>query len=101
MKRAYFIIAMSLAFLILGAIAVNAIAEAIKGDKVRQEQFLNVAVPGLLLGFTGLLLWGTATWAAAKGYSPVLGILLGWLGPIGLLILVFLSDKSSESRSTG
>jgi len=99
MKRAYLIIAVSFAFLILGGMTINVIAESIKADKLRQEQFLNVAVPGLLLGFSGIFLWGTGTWAAAKGHPALLGVFLGWLGPIGLLILVFLSDQRIRGRS--
>jgi hypothetical protein len=92
MKRAYLIIAVSFAFLMLGAMAVNAIATSL-GDKSKEQQFANVAVPAVLLGFAGLFLWGTGTWAAAKGYPAVLGIFLGWLGPLGLLILVSLAIR--------
>ncbi len=59
---------------------------------------LKKAYGSTLLGFLAIFLVGTAVWAGAKGYHPFLGAVLGWLGPIGLLILVCLNDKSAESR---
>ena len=47
-----------------------------------------------LLGFAAIFLVGTAIWAGAKGYHPIVGVLLGCIGPLGLLILVFLPEKA-------
>ncbi len=33
----------------------------------------------MLIGFGAIFLIGTAVWAGAKGYHPVLGVVLGWL----------------------
>ncbi|HVJ86480.1 MAG TPA: hypothetical protein VM452_12605 [Caulifigura sp.] len=89
MKRAYLIILGSFGYLIGGAILISIIDSFVKS-----EAFMDVAMPISLFGFAGLFLWGTGTWAAAKGYSMLLGIILGWLLPIGLLILVLLPDRS-------
>lgn len=51
-----------------------------------------------IFGFVFGLLIGFTVWAKAKGYSPWLGVVLAWIGPLGLLILVFLRDKSGASR---
>jgi hypothetical protein len=52
----------------------------------------------LLIGFAILFLIGTALWSQAKGYHPVIGVILGWIGPLGLLILLFLPDKQPVNR---
>ena len=54
------------------------------------------AVRVLLGGWIVLFLAGTAIWATAKGHHPIVGIVLGAFGPIGLLILAFLSDESKR-----
>lgn len=53
---------------------------------------------GMLIGFAAIFLVGTVVWAGAKGYHLLLGASLGWLGPIGLLILVCLQDQSEKSH---
>jgi hypothetical protein len=90
LKKAYLLILAAFVWLILGATVFNVVnprADSVLG---------NVMGWGLLAGFSILFLAGTAVWAGAKGYHPVLGIVLGWLGPLGLLVLVFLSDQSPQ-----
>ena len=94
MKRAYLIILGSFLWLIGAGTTINLIASV-----YRAEWFLNAAVPVLLLVFVGLFLWGTGVWAQAKGHPMILGVVLGWLGPIGLLILVCLQDKSLSGEA--
>lgn len=53
----------------------------------------------MLLGFSLIFLAGTSVWAGAKGYPPLLGFILGWIGPLGLLVLVFLTDKTRSSNT--
>jgi hypothetical protein len=52
------------------------------------------------LGTGGIFLTyvvGTAYWASAKGYNPLLGLFCGWLGPIGWLCLLLCSDQSKQA----
>jgi hypothetical protein len=51
-----------------------------------------------MLGFATIFLVGTAVWAAAKGYNPLIGLILGWIGPIGCLILVILPNRSVNKQ---
>jgi hypothetical protein len=48
---------------------------------------------GMLLGFAALFLAATAIWAGAKGYSPLVGLIMGLFGPLGLMALIFIPDK--------
>ena|ERR1700724_254528 len=59
-----------------------------------QDIIFPIAIGGMVIG----ILVGFAVWAGAKGHSPLLGALLGWLGPLGMLILVFMEDKSQTGR---
>jgi hypothetical protein len=61
------------------------------------RELADIVFPVAICGFVIGLLIGFAVWAGAKGYSPWLGVVLAWLGPLGMLILVFLRDKSRES----
>jgi hypothetical protein len=55
--------------------------------------FLLVWLGGTVLLFVA----GAAVWAGAKGYPPILGALLGFfLSCLGLLIIVFLRDKTAD-----
>ncbi len=92
LKKAYLIILCAFAWLILGGLAVSAI------NPPNPSTPEDVLIGGLLISFGIILLVGTAVWAGAKGHHPLVGVVLGWLGPIGLLILVFLTDKSCGSR---
>lgn len=40
------------------------------------------------------VLIGAGLWSHAKGYDPVVGVFLAFLGPLGLLMLVCLPDES-------
>ena len=55
------------------------------------------AVEGLVpcsLGLLAMSLWiGTAMIAAEKGYHLGIGVLLGLLGPLGLLIITLIPDR--------
>jgi hypothetical protein len=66
------------------------------------EQNSSFGIGGLLylvglLGFVVGIMVGFAMWASAKGYSPWLGVILAWIGPLGMIILVFLTDQSPET----
>jgi drug/metabolite transporter (DMT)-like permease len=52
-----------------------------------------------LLGFVVGITVGFALWASAKGYSPSFGVLLALLGPLGMIILVFLTDQGPETQN--
>ena len=92
LKKAYLIILASFVWLIGMGSLFNLLAPP------SDSTLANVLGGSMLLGFAAIFLVGTAVWAGAKGYHPFLGALLGWLGPIGLLILVCLHDKSAKSR---
>jgi hypothetical protein len=60
---------------------------------------------GLLVGLSAAIVFivfalvflsGTAIWARAKGRPESLGVMLGLLGPLGLLLLLFLNDESQR-----
>jgi hypothetical protein len=46
--------------------------------------------------FSLVFVSGTALWSMAKGRPGSLGVILGLLGPLGLIILVFLNDESQR-----
>ena len=50
----------------------------------------------VFIGFALVFLSGTALWSMAKGRPGSLGAMLGLLGPLGLIILVFLNDESQQ-----
>ncbi|MEX2139162.1 MAG: hypothetical protein WD894_07875 [Pirellulales bacterium] len=89
MKRAYLFILASFVWLIGGGIAISAFL-----DPKDESSLSDILMWSLLIGFSILFLIGTALWSRAKGYHPILGVILGWVGPLGLLILVFLPDKT-------
>ncbi len=54
----------------------------------------------MMIGGLFLFVWGTSNYVLAKGRSPAWTLLgFGWL--LGLIILVFLKDRSIESREYG
>jgi hypothetical protein len=88
LKKAYLLTFLAIAWLILGGLIFSLIHPA-SGSTLAE-----VLGWGVLIVFCMLFLTGTAIWAGAKGHHPFLGIVLGWLGPVGMLILVFLPDRS-------
>ncbi len=60
-----------------------------------------LVVPGTLLIAVGLVFWywGCGTYALRKGYSAVLAA-LGVLGPLGIVILAMLPDKSITAQTS-
>ncbi len=92
LKNAYLIVAASFLWLIGGMAIFNRI------DPPAQSPLCHFLVWTVLAGFGVIFLAGTGVWAGAKGYHVLVGIALGWVGPIGLLILAFLPDKSSGHR---
>jgi len=92
LKKAYLIILVSFAWLIGGAVLFQLI------NPSTQSASAHLLGWGMLLGFAAIFLVGATVWAGAKGYHPILGFVLGWIGPIGLLILVILPDRSRRSR---
>jgi hypothetical protein len=92
LKKAYLIILASFVWLIAWGTLFNLIAPP------SDSTLANVLGGSMLLGFLAIFLVGTAVWAGAKGYHPFPGAFLAWLGPIGLLILVCLHDKSEQSQ---
>lgn len=93
LKKAYLIILMSFIWLIVGSVGFD-LVDAPKGSRL--EDLIGWT---LLIGFGLIFLSGTAVWAGAKGYARIIGVLLGWLGPLGLLVLVFLPDRTIETGS--
>ena len=91
LKRAFLIILLAFAWLIIFA-TLGGMLERLSGS----QAFSGIVFPVALCGFVILILWGFALWAGAKGYSPWLGVVLAWIGPLGMLVLVFLSDRSIE-----
>jgi hypothetical protein len=64
-----------------------------------RDDIVAAAVLAVLIAAGCLLLQaiGLASWARAKGYHPLVGICLAlFLSVLGLLILVFLPDRSKE-----
>jgi Kef-type K+ transport system membrane component KefB len=92
LKKAYLIILASFVWLVGMGTLFNVIAPP------SNSALANALGGSMLLGFAVIFLVGTAVWAGAKGYHPLLGAFLGWLGPLGLLILVCLHDKSEKSQ---
>lgn len=88
-QKAYLYILASFAWLIVGGTLFSLV------DPSSTSAVSHIVAGGLLLGFAAIFLVGTAIWAGAKGYHPILGVLLGWIGPLGLLILVFLPDRAA------
>jgi len=88
MKRAFLFILVSFIWLIGGIGAISAFLEPNDNSGM-----LDILMWTILIGFAILFLIGTALWSKAKGYHPILGVILGWTGPLGLLILVFLPDQ--------
>ena len=93
LKRAYLLILAAFVWLILGGVITSLI------NPPTPSAFANVLFGGLLITFIVIFLAGSAVWAGAKGYHPLLGVVLGWLGPLGLLILVVLTDRSGDPPS--
>jgi len=90
LKRAFLILLFAFAWLV-GFIALGALVGSYVDEKIA-GLCLGIA----LIGFMVWLLIGFAVWAGAKGYSPLLGAFLAWIGPLGMFILVFLPDKSAR-----
>jgi hypothetical protein len=88
------------AFLILLSAFVWLIGFSLLGGAIagppERRYLADIIFPIAFVGFFVIFLAGFAVWARAKGYSPLLGIVLAWIGPLGMLIMVFLKDKTRE-----
>src|SRR5262249_23671310 len=89
MKRAYLFILASFVWLIGGGIAIAALLDPKPGEGLPDAVFW-----GIFAVFAILFLIGTALWSKAIGYHPIVGVILGWSGPLGLLLLAFLPNRS-------
>lgn len=92
MKRALLVILASFVWLIGGAIAIG-----LSFDAEDRSGLSDVMVVSLLVGWLILLMIGSALWSKAKGYHPILGAILCVIGPMGLLVLTFLPDRTRAS----
>jgi hypothetical protein len=88
LKRAYVIIVLSFAWLI-GWVIVGMMAGPLFGGAGAQGMTFVIAVTGCEVG----LIIGVCEVALAKGYSIVLGIVLGFSGFLGLLIVELLPNR--------
>lgn len=91
LKMAYLILLLAFVWLV----GISLLGGAITGPPERRY-LADIIFPVALVGFFIIFLVGFAVWAGAKGYSPLLGIVLAWIGPLGMLILVFLKDKNAS-----
>ncbi len=88
MKRGYWAVIVGFV-LFLGCIIVGVSTDA-------DGPAADLLVLGSLLALS-LGLWvGTAVVAVEKGYHVVLGIFLGFIAPLGLLIVTILPDRSKS-----
>ncbi len=94
LKKAFLLLFLALAWLI-GGVALSASLF----DPAHDSMMENILGAITLLGFSILMLAGTTVWAGAKDYDPIVGFVLGWLGPLGLLILACLPDHSRIQES--
>jgi len=90
LKRAYLIILFAFVWVIAWSVLGGYVAAP-----PDPYHLANIIFPIAIFGMVIGILAGFAVWAGAKGYSPLLGIALAWLGPLGMLILVFLHDRKS------
>ena len=95
MKRAFLVILASFVWLIGGGFAISPFV-----DSQDKSGLTPLLMWSLLFGWVTLFMIGSALWAKAKGYHPILGLILGGIGPLGLLILVFLRDKTAPNSSS-
>ena len=84
LKQAYIRVLVALVALILGTMLVAGGVVAGIGATI------------MFIVFALVFVSGTALWSMAKGRPGSLGIMLGLLGPLGLIILVFLNDESQQ-----
>jgi hypothetical protein len=91
LNRAYLIILLSVVWVIAWSLLGGLLA-APPERRFLANIIFPIALGGLVIG----MLAGFAVWAGAKGYSPLLGVVLAWIGPLGMLILVFLRDKTRD-----
>jgi len=93
LKRAYLIIVLSFAWLI-GCVILGYIADSIRGGDTSQ-------FPGIVIGAVGCqigLIIGISEVTLAKGYSIWRGIVLGFSGFLGLVIVELLPNRSESPR---
>ena len=93
LKRAYLIIVVAFAWLIGWAILGRLLASRDDSNSAAMIAYV-IAIGGLMIGLTV----GISEVAIAKGYSPWLALVLGLSGPLGLLIVELLPDRSGFSR---
>jgi hypothetical protein len=93
LKRAYLIIVVAFAWLISCVILGGLLASRDDANSAAM-----IAYPLAIGGFMVGLIVGISEVAIAKGYSAWLGLILGLSGPLGLLIVELLPDRSGFSR---
>jgi hypothetical protein len=84
LKQAYIRVALALVVLILGILLATG------------GVLVGIGAAVVFIVFALVFLSGTAIWARAKGRPESLGVMLGLLGPVGLIMLVFLNDESQR-----
>ena len=100
MKKAYLTILAAFTWLIVGGTILGGIlALFIDPEAPEPGGLIGLITVVLLGGFGVIFLLGTARWAGAKGYPGWVGVVLGWIGPLGLIILVMLSDRTKKVES--
>jgi CHASE2 domain-containing sensor protein len=95
LPKAYAITGSSVLVLILGGILTG-----ILHDPKDPNNLATLCFQITCGAFVVLFLTGMAVWAGAKGWHPIIGVLLGlFCSLIGLAILLFLPDKSAKSNA--
>ena len=100
LKQAYSRIRSAFMALVLGTMLVAVVAQITESVVPRPDAIhvggvvVGIGATVVLIVFALVFLSGTANWSMAKGRPGSLGVMLGLLGPLGLIILVFLNDGS-------
>jgi hypothetical protein len=94
LKRAYLIIVLSFAWLI-GCVILGMAAGSLLGNQSTQGLAIVIGAVGCEIGLT----IGVCEVALAKGYSIWLGIVLGFSGFVGIVIVELLPNRWESPRS--
>jgi|GEM_PF-5149646 len=92
LPKAYAITGASVLVLILGGVLTGLLYDPKDPNNLAMLCFR------ITCGATAIIyLLGMAVWAGAKGWHPIIGVLLGlFCSLIGLVILLFLPDRSAQ-----